>query len=172
LIEKPFWKTLNDQHADSSDRVWGAAYRIEASKVAEVQEYLDIREINGYSMQYTPFYPADPSINTIRCLVYIGLPDNPQFLGSQDPQALAEHISRSRGPSGENVEYLLMLEEALKELGPESGDEHIQDLADRVRKLQSAGEAGDMASTEDAVKHEVAKVNSGEGAVSQEEVEN
>lgn len=35
-------------------------------------------------------------------MVYIGLPDNPQFLGPQDPQALAEHVVRSRGPSGEN----------------------------------------------------------------------
>jgi hypothetical protein len=26
--------------------------------VAEVREYLDIREINGYSIQFTPFHPA------------------------------------------------------------------------------------------------------------------
>ena len=95
----------------------------------EVRQYLDIREINGYSIQFTPFHPAistsevtspphDSELteaeagmragikatNTIavreeagsvRCLVYIGLPENPQFLGAQDPDALARKILES-----------------------------------------------------------------------------
>ena len=116
-----------------------------------MKEYLDIREINGYSIQYTPFnqdmsatyqtvHAAD-SVNgaprQIKCLVYIGLPDNPQFLGPQDPQALAEHIVISRGPSGENIDYLYQLEEALNGLSQESGDEHISDLARRCRDIQA-----------------------------------
>lgn len=71
----------------------------------------------------------------ISCLCYIGLPDNPQFLGPQDPQALAEHIMISRGPSGENRDYLWQLEEALNGLSEESGDEHISDLAQRCRDI-------------------------------------
>ncbi len=115
-----------------------------------MKEYLDIREINGYSIQYTPFnqdmsatyqtvYATnDPSGATkqIKCLCYIGLPDNPQFLGPQDPQALAEHIVRSRGPSGENVDYLYQLETALDNLSANSSDEHISDLARRCREIQ------------------------------------
>lgn len=151
--------------------MWGAAYRIEASKVKEVQEYLDIREINGYSMQYTPFWPADRNLSSIKCLVYIGLPDNPQFLGRLDPQAVAEHICRSRGPSGENVEYLLMLEQALKELGEGSGDGHVQDLADRVRRIQSSKPGQISAVTENAVGAEVERVQSGNAGQPQEEVE-
>lgn len=73
---------------------------------------------------------------TIHCLVYIGLPDNPQFLGVQDPQALAEHIMVSRGPSGENRDYLWQLEEALEGLSAESGDEHVRDLGERCREIQ------------------------------------
>ncbi|KAI9869620.1 MAG: hypothetical protein M1830_005285, partial [Pleopsidium flavum] len=42
LIERLFWNTLVDHHATTEDRVWGTAYRIEASKVSEVQAYLDI----------------------------------------------------------------------------------------------------------------------------------
>ena len=118
--------------------MWGVAYRIEFSKVAEVQDYLDIREINGYSIQYTQFFPADSSIPQMRCLIYIGLPDNPQFLGPQDPQVLAEHIMSNVGPSGENKEYLFMLEKALVELGDGSGDDHVQDLAARIRKIESS----------------------------------
>lgn len=73
----------------------------------------------------------------IKCLCYIGLPDNPQFLGPQDPQALAEHIMISRGPSGENKDYLYQLEEALDGLSKESGDEHISDLARRCREIEA-----------------------------------
>ncbi|KAI7442597.1 hypothetical protein KC336_g1983 [Hortaea werneckii] len=164
LIDRTLWETLTDQHPSAPPRVWGAAYRIPSPRVAEVKEYLDIREINGYSIQYTPFNssvsqpsppPSDqdmtatfqtihpaPEINTsalparIQCLVYIGLPSNPQFLGPQDPQALAEHIVKSRGPSGENTEYLYQLEEALQGLSRESGDEHISDLARRCREIE------------------------------------
>lgn len=126
--------------------------------MAEVKEYLDIREINGYSTQHTPFNhkqgeqdmsatmqsitparDAEPTNvpHPIKCLVYIGLPDNPQFLGPQDPQALAEKIVQSRGPSGENREYLYQLEEALKDLSEESADEHVFDLARRCREIET-----------------------------------
>lgn len=94
-------------------------------------------------MQYVPFVPA-PSFKTdekltvpIPCLVYIGLPDNPQFLGPQDPQVLAEHIVTHRGPSGENKDYLYELDVALTELSAESQDEHIHDLARRCREIES-----------------------------------
>lgn len=154
LIDRPLWETLTDTHTTAPPRVWGAAYRIPAPKVAAVKEYMNIREINGYSIQYTPFQkaaakPEDMSATyqdvhvsgeqggSIKCLVYIGLPDNPQFLGPQDPQALAEHIVKSRGPSGENKDYLYQLEEALNGLSPESGDEHIIDLARRCREVEA-----------------------------------
>jgi glutathione-specific gamma-glutamylcyclotransferase len=108
-----------------------------------VTQYLDIREQNGYSVEFTTFYyyAGDTRTSkTLRCLVYIGLPSNPQFVGPQDPQVLAEHILRSKGPSGENVEYLLNLEEALRELCPlgenvKSIDFHVNDLARRCREL-------------------------------------
>lgn len=112
----------------------------------EVKSYLDIREINGYSIQHTTFYPSKPTLNSaeinqdpiqpIECLVYIGLPTNPQFVGPQDPSALAEHILGSVGPSGENREYLYMLEESLLSLSPESEDNHVVDLARRCRILE------------------------------------
>lgn len=136
LIERSFWETLDDTHDSDSDQVWGTAYRIEVSKVTEVQEYLNIREINGYTIHYTPFYPADgsPMINT---LVYIGTPDNDQFMGPQDPQKLAELIYRSEGPSGLNRDYLLSLDQALDELGPRSRDVHIKDLVNRVKSIEA-----------------------------------
>lgn len=152
LIEHSFWSTLKDPHPAPGDgKVWGVAYRIKPAHVAEVKEYLDIREINGYSIHYTAFHPA-PSTDSnaeqqpepIRTLVYIGTPDNDQFTGPQDIQALAEHIYRSEGPSGLNRAYLLSLDEALRELGPESRgvrDEHIEDLSARIRAIMEREEA-------------------------------
>jgi cation transport regulator ChaC len=165
--------------------------------VAEVTEYMNIREINGYTIQYTPFHSSDgssgssssssanaedsqpvvattppkqekkrpqdmtatyqdvhlaapstqaaaaaPVPSPIKCLVYIGLPTNPQFMGPQDPQRLAEHIVASKGPSGENREYLYGLEKALDELSPESGDDHVSDLARRCREVEARGKGG------------------------------
>ncbi|KJY02479.1 cation transport protein ChaC [Zymoseptoria brevis] len=152
-IDRQLWETLTDQHASAPPRTWGAAYRIPSKHVPEVKEYLDIREINGYSIQYVPFHPqageqqpkpsndggTSPSNaeGQIKCLVYIGLPDNPQFLGPQDPQVLAEHIIDSRGPSGENKDYLYQLDEALSGLSRDSGDEHVSDLARRCREVEA-----------------------------------
>jgi len=147
LIERSFWETLDDPHP-AGQKVWGTAYRIEASKVAEVRDYLDIREINGYTIHYTPFYPADGS-KSIRTLVYIGTPDNEQFVGPQDPQKLAAHIHKSEGPSGLNKEYLWNLETALDQLSPESGDGHIKDLSDRARKLEENFHTQHLPSHED-----------------------
>lgn len=64
------------------------------------------------------------------------MPDNPQFLGALEPQQVALTINKSKGPSGENREYLLNLEQALLELSAESKDDHITDLARRVRSME------------------------------------
>ncbi|KAL2154056.1 hypothetical protein VTH82DRAFT_2732 [Thermothelomyces myriococcoides] len=151
LISRSYWEQLVDHHDSAPDKVWGVAYRIKADRVTEVKEYLDIREINGYTIHYTPFYPApgvDPALlpqnhnpdSSFRTLVYIGTPDNDQFVGPQDPQKLAEHIYRSSGPSGLNRDYLWGLEAALDELSPESGDEHVTDLSNRVRAIAAREE--------------------------------
>lgn len=153
LIERSFWQTLNDQHPSGSDKVWGTAYRIEASHVAEVKEYLDIREVNGYTIHYTPFHPADGSAD-IKTMVYIGTPDNDQFMGVQDPKKLAEHIFVSAGPSGLNKNYLLELDAALDQLDRRSGDGHIKDLANRVRALEKRKSGSARETTRKAEKAE------------------
>ncbi|KAI0404367.1 ChaC-domain-containing protein [Xylaria palmicola] len=161
LIERSFWAALADAHDSAPEKVWGTAYRIKAAHVEEVARYLDIREINGYTIHYTPFRPADGSA-PIRTLVYIGTPENDQFVGPQDPQALAEHIQRSEGPSGLNRDYLLELETALAELSPESGDAHVTDLSDRLRQIERMIERGEVGGTGPAepVPHEFTRVTS------------
>ncbi|KAG6995484.1 glutathione-specific gamma-glutamylcyclotransferase [Physcia stellaris] len=170
LIEQSYYEKLVKPEPNHPLPVHGAAYRIPPQHVAEVSAYLDLREINGYSIQYTDFYPSVPASGqegegggTIRCLVYIGLPTNPQFLGVQPPERVAEVIRRSRGPSGENSEYLFMLERALEGFGEGAGgDEHVSDLARRVRALEAKGMQGGGAASE------VAESRIGDEAVSAE----
>lgn len=135
LISRSNWEKLNDHH-EADDVIWGVAYRIEKSKVEEVKKYLDIREINGYSIHTVPVHQADPTLPPIITTVYIGTPDNPQFV-KDIPSAddLARHIFNSRGPSGENREYLLYLHTAIMELHPGSRDNHIAELAEIVNML-------------------------------------
>ncbi|KAI1382322.1 ChaC-domain-containing protein [Hypoxylon crocopeplum] len=161
LIERSFWASLADAHDSAPEKVWGTAYRIRADRVAEVKEYLDIREINGYTIHHAPFHPADGS-PCIKTLVYIGTPDNDQFTGPQDPQALAEHIYVSEGPSGLNRDYLLSLERALDDLSPESGDAHVTDLSDRIREIERKRRDGELQveGFEHPVSHEFRKVSS------------
>jgi cation transport protein ChaC len=149
LIDWEFYSSLVDHHiSQSNEKVWGAAYHIPAEHAAEMIEYLDIREAGGYSAQYTTFNVAGATHqqdngatpDKLKCLVYIGLPENPQFLGPQEPQALADHILKSRGPSGENREYLFMLEDGLRELDPTVDlaqiDLHVSDLVRRCRDTE------------------------------------
>ncbi|KAK4178832.1 ChaC-like protein-domain-containing protein [Triangularia setosa] len=153
LLSRSYWEQLTDHHDSAPEKVWGVAYRIIPERVAEVKDYLDIREINGYTIHYTPFYPAPSIHNTnnpltglpkqlpIQTLAYIGTPENEQFVGPQDPQQLAEHIYGSEGPSGLNRDYLWGLERALNELSQESGDEHVTDLSNRVRAVAATAAA-------------------------------
>jgi len=148
LIERSVWEKLGDHH-EADEVVWGTAYRIERSKVESVKQYLDIREINGYSIHYVDVHQADPTLQVppIKALVYIGTPENPQFVARNrvpGEAELAQHIYNSRGPSGENKDYLFELHQALEELCPESKDNHIRSLFRKVAILEAEGRLNGM----------------------------
>lgn len=183
LIEHAFWRDLTapgkraplDPHqAPRNGKTWGVAYKISPQHAQRVKEYLDFREKNGYTEHRVPFTtdptyhaaaqtesatdngegPAVPAV--LMCHVYIGTPDNEAFVGPQHPEALARHIVRSRGPSGENREYLYNLHRSLRALhtldpaeaeqqaaatngAPEyewPEDEHISDLVRLARQYE------------------------------------
>lgn len=167
VIEREFWETLDDPLAhlevptsSSTAAVWGAAYHIPASHAQEVHDYLDVREIGGYTVHYTPFHPISSNPGTltstpITCMVYIGLPTNPQFLVDQarrDPQDVAEVISTGWGQSGKNSEYLYLLEKALQGLGLGSADKHITDLVSRVKGIEEGATEAEEEAERDLVR--------------------
>ncbi|KAJ5210730.1 ChaC-like protein [Penicillium cf. griseofulvum] len=152
VIERTFWETLDDPLAhleselSSTGKVWGAAYHIPASHAEEVHDYLDEREIDGYSAHYTPFHPTvsveGAGSSPIICMVYIGQPTNPQFLrdaAHREPQHVAQVISAGHGFSGKGSEYLFLLEKALEGLGLGTADVHVTDLVKRVKAIEAEG---------------------------------
>ena len=158
LVEEIIFSRTKQQAAlesPSSSAVWGAAYHIPASHAEEVHAYLDDREIDGYTVHYTTFHPftspqapSEPQSETqkpLTCMVYIGLPSNSQFLSNpllREPSSVAQVISTGRGKSGENTEYLYLLEEALEGLGLGSADGHVTDLVGRVKEIEAGRRDG------------------------------
>ncbi len=103
----------------------GMAYEVDASAF----EHLDHREKSGYQRHRI-------AITLLECgtqvpgTLYVAAEDNPAFLGPADMAAMAEQILRARGPSGSNRDYLLKLDQALREIG--ETDAHIVELARHV----------------------------------------
>ena len=107
----------------------GMAYEVDASVIEEVYETLDHREKNGYERHQVElnFHEGGAAVG----LVYIAPQDNHAFLGPAPLTAIAAQIRRSRGPSGHNLEYLLELAAALRQL--EVHDAHVFELEAAVR---------------------------------------
>lgn len=130
--------------------VWGVAYYIESKNVAEVIEYMDVREQDGYTSHTVHFKVHEiPTNNDVaaevlpkipidvaghRCIestVYIGTIHNESFVGPEHISATAQVIRTSKGPSGRNVDYLRLLTEAVRELcakNEDSKDAYLESL--------------------------------------------
>ena len=106
----------------------GVAYRVDEAVFA----HLDYREKNGYRRVDVDIHlcaadGAGGAAGVVRGLTYIGEASNAAFLGPASLDDIAAQISRSSGPSGSNVDYLLALHRALAQLG--AADRHVDDLA-------------------------------------------
>jgi cation transport regulator ChaC len=134
-----FWQGSHDHRGtpDSPGRVVtlipdprrvcrGMAYRV----ASEVFEHLDHREKNGYERHGVDLELLERG-ETVAGTLYVAGRDNPAFLGPGQPAEMADQILAASGPSGDNLEYLLRLAAALRELG--ENDEHVFDLERRVR---------------------------------------
>lgn len=134
-------------------KVWGCAYYVGPEDVAKVKEYLDVREQDGYTTHKVPFHVlnvCDDSENAnkvmlniprnangdyiIESLIYIGTIWNESFVGPENIEKTGEKIKTSRGPSGENSEYLVELCKAVRHLDAtgRSRDYYLEDLVKLV----------------------------------------
>lgn len=146
-----------DLLSEADLKVWGCAYYISPENVAEVKRYLDVREQDGYTTHTVPFiitdvYPEQDSTsetgtrslaadvlstvptkgNTsfITSSIYIGTIDNESFVGPEDIGKTARVIKASKGPSGENLEYLKQLCDSVRSIDKigDSEDHYLEDL--------------------------------------------
>ncbi len=124
-----FWQGSHDHRGVETDpgrtvtvveapgeRCYGRAFLIEP----KVLEHLDEREKNGYERYSIDICFEEAHVSGV---VYIAAANNPAFLGDAPLDEMAEQINRCVGRSGTNVEYLLELARALRNLN--ISDPHV-----------------------------------------------
>jgi len=114
---------------DPDAHVIGLGYRVSEAIWPTIVATLDHREKGGYAQHDVELRMA--AGRRARALVYVATRDNPNWLGPAPLAAMVAQIATSVGPSGRNDEYLLRLDEWLREQGAE--DAHVRALADRLR---------------------------------------
>lgn len=102
---------------------WGMGYRIEAGQRAEVLERLDHRERGGFERLEVGLAFASAVGPSVPAQVYVAGPGNPNYLGPAPLDRIARQVRASHGPSGSNLEYVLRLAGALREIG--AHDAHV-----------------------------------------------
>lgn len=113
---------------------WGTAYEVASASRPRVLAELDRREQGGYARRTATVIRAEPTSGAaFRALVYVAGPDNPNYLGEAPLSRIARQIAQSRGPSGENTDYVLQLAGALRAMG--AHDSHVFDLEAELRAL-------------------------------------
>ncbi|KAL9715592.1 hypothetical protein Ac2012v2_000034 [Leucoagaricus gongylophorus] len=140
LVHKEDWDQFSGADAfPHEDVVWGIAYTIDPAYEVEVRDYLDYREKDGYTMETLDIYGIVDGRerviihNAFQC--YVGLNDNPSFIGSEPLDVLAHRIWRTVGPSGPNKEYLYKLADSVRALSSDSYDSHLFSLENKVKIL-------------------------------------
>lgn len=111
-----------DGHCD------GMAYLVQREVVVETFEALDHREKNGYQRVEVELELVDgPNGSPLTPgIVYIATTDNHAFLGPAPLPEMAAQIRTCEGPSGRNIDYLMDLARALREL--DADDPHVFEL--------------------------------------------
>jgi glutathione-specific gamma-glutamylcyclotransferase len=106
----------------------GVAYLVTPEEFA----HLDHREKNGYLRLPIDITFADGTVE--EGLVYIATEDNAAYLGDAPLEEIARHIAAASGPSGPNIDYLVHLAIALREMGHH--DEHVHAIEDHLQALK------------------------------------
>lgn len=139
-----FWQASRDHRGtpESPGRVvtlepeqtavcWGVGYRVGGDVLPSILEALDYREKGGYERLDVELRFSEASAS-VRALVYVATPENPNYVGPAASEEIARVIRRAHGPSGSNLEYLIRLAESLAEMGVD--DPHVRELADLVEE--------------------------------------
>lgn len=114
-------------------RCHGVAYHVAPEAAGDVFAGLDHRERGGYARIELPVHFLAPHHGTAAAArMYLATADNPSYLGDAPLADIARQIARCHGPSGANLEYLLRLADALRDLNAD--DDHVFALERLVRE--------------------------------------
>lgn len=94
----------------------GALYAVDDARIEEALAELDDRESGGYervSVDAEVKGEAEP----VRAVTWIGLPTNRHHLPHAPVASALDVVLRSHGKSGSNIDYVLRLAAALREMG-------------------------------------------------------
>ena len=111
---------------------WGMAYRLPAGNNSDILDHLDHRERGGYDRLDIDIYLINEQ--PVKGITWFACENNPNYLGEASPHTIARQIIGSKGPSGENIEYIYRLEESLSSINV--SDPHVTQIANEVRALQ------------------------------------
>lgn len=140
--ERRFWQGSHDHRGvqDDPGRVvtliksgdghcYGRAFLV----AADVFEYLDEREINGYRREEVEVYFDEDRVMGI---TYRAPIENFAFLGEAPIDEMVAQITRCAGRSGRNADYVLELARALRALG--ASDPHVFELEEQIMKTKGS----------------------------------
>ncbi len=132
---------------DERGSCWGRAYRVASTGLESVLSQLDFREQGGYERREVELHFAASHVHrgegqrsTATGLTYIATPANPNYLGPAPLEEIAAQVLASRGPSGDNREYVLRLAASLREIG--ATDPHVFQVEALVRAPVREMESG------------------------------
>lgn len=117
-------------------RCWGVAYGVHDQHVDAVIRGLDLREQGGYAQHRVEVQLGDGGLLR-EALIYVATPDNPSYAGPAPLPAIAAQVRSAHGPSGSNVEYVLRLADALRQMS--AADEHVFALEALLRDAPGGG---------------------------------
>lgn len=105
----------------------GVAYRIAPDEAPAIIDALDHRERAGFVQQTLLLHAAPDGEPFASGLAWVADTTNAHYLGPLPEADIAAYVRLRRGPSGSNVDYVLHLREALREL--DLVDPHIEAIA-------------------------------------------
>lgn len=117
---------------------WGRAFELPANQRHEILAALDHREQGGYQRLSLSLLLDDGS--SLPGLTWIATAENDNYLGPANTADIAAQVLTACGPSGENREYVLRLDEALRADGHH--DPHVTAIAKLLRAGQTTGPPG------------------------------
>lgn len=120
---------------DKDACTWGVAFEVRSHEIAPALAHLAVREqeLGGYDTRFVDFVTEEG--DAVTALVYIATPHNRQFVGPASPQAIGAVVAGCSGHAGHNVEYVLRLAQAMRQLCPRVRDHHLEEV--EVATLQA-----------------------------------